>query len=95
MIKDSEFIIINVRLTPNAKHSKIEQVDNDNFKIWVTQIPEDGKANLAMINLLAKNLKISKTSIIIITGEHDRNKKIKIIGDIEQIRERIKCLQTS
>jgi uncharacterized protein (TIGR00251 family) len=95
MIMDSEFITINVRLTPNAKHSKIEHADNDNFKIWVTQIPEDGKANIAMINLLAKNLKISKTSITIISGEHDRNKKLKIIGDIEQIREKIKCLQPS
>lgn len=92
---DSEIILINVRLTPNAKHSKIEKTDNNNLKIWVTQIPENGKANLAMINLLAKSLKISKTSIIIISGEHDRNKKIKIIGNKEQIREKMKCLQTS
>lgn len=73
-----------VRLTPKASHSKIGEVIEDAsgqqvLKVFVTAVPENNKANEALVKLLAKHLGVSKTSIEIISGHTDRNKRIRVI----------------
>jgi uncharacterized protein YggU (UPF0235/DUF167 family) len=48
------------------------------LKIYVTCVPENGKANQAIINLLATELKLPKSSMTIISGKTDSYKIIKI-----------------
>jgi len=48
------------------------------YKIYVTAAPEDGKANEAVIKLLAKNLGVAKSSLTIMRGHTSRDKVIKI-----------------
>jgi uncharacterized protein (TIGR00251 family) len=79
-----------VKLTPKASRNRIEGVtaDGDGFgllKISVTAVPEDGKANKALIDLLAKSWKIAKRSIQIISGATDRRKILFIEGDVESL----------
>ncbi len=69
---------IDVRIIP--KSSKNEIIGGDIIKIKVTSPPVDGKANKAVVDLLAKQLKVSKKDIQIISGEKSRNKKIRIYG---------------
>jgi uncharacterized protein len=76
---------VRIRLTPNASHNKIHAWQQDEtgkffLKVSVTTIPENGKANKAMIKLLSKTLKIAKSNIQIIAGETDRNKTLLITG---------------
>ena len=47
----------------------------------VTAVPEDGKANKAVIALLAKRLKLPKSAIDIASGATDRRKTLLIDGD--------------
>ena len=72
---------IEITVTPKASVNKIK-VDTAgsklHLKIYVTAPPEDGKANKAVIELLAKELKIPKSSISIISGAHSRKKIIGI-----------------
>lgn len=68
-----------VRLTPKASHTKIGDVSIDAnglpfLKVYVTAVPEDNKANKALIELLSKTFRIAKTSIYIISGLTDRRK---------------------
>ena len=83
-----------VRLTPKASRNKIDGVvaDADGgavLKVMVTTVPEDGKANAALIALLSKSWKIAKSHVTIIQGATDRRKTLFIEGDADDLRRRI------
>ncbi len=75
-LADSEGRIA-LRVTPNAKANAIS-IEGGQLKIRVTVVPEDGKANKAVIALLAKALGVSKSSITIVRGETARDKLVRI-----------------
>jgi uncharacterized protein (TIGR00251 family) len=75
-----------VRLTPRGGRDAIDGWAEDSsgkrhLKARVSLPPEDGKANKALIALLAKSLEIPKSSIRIAAGETSRLKTIEIVGD--------------
>jgi uncharacterized protein YggU (UPF0235/DUF167 family) len=51
----------------------------------VTAVPEKGKANDALIALLAKQWHVRKSGITFSLGETDRNKVIRIADDLVTI----------
>ena len=53
-------------------------IEDGQLKIRVTVVPEDGKANKAVIALLAKALGVSKSSVTIVRGETARDKLVRI-----------------
>lgn len=71
-----------VRVTPNARQARIaldpENGDAAPVRVWVTVPPEDGKANKAVIALLAKALGVPKSALAIERGEASRHKRIRI-----------------
>jgi uncharacterized protein (TIGR00251 family) len=73
---------ITVRLTPKGGRDAVEgwMMFNDErvLKARVSAAPEDGKANAALIVLLAKTLGIAKSRIRIASGETSRMKIIEI-----------------
>ena len=73
-----------VRLTPNARKDSLdgfaETTDGIRLKASVTAVPEKGKANAALAKLLAKKLRLPKTSIHLIAGEQSRNKMLLLEG---------------
>ena len=78
---------ITVKLTPGARQNAIIGWEDDLFgertlKVQVTEIPEKGKANKALIKLLSKEWKIAKSAITIIRGETSRTKILEIEGHI-------------
>ena len=48
------------------------------YRIKLTAPPVEGKANKALINFLAKKTGIAKGRFQIISGEHSRNKTVRI-----------------
>lgn len=73
--KTNEGIIVNLRISPNAKKNEIIK-DGDIIKVKITALPIDGKANKALVEFFAKNFKIPKTSIEILKGETSKEKII-------------------
>lgn len=75
---------LNVRVTPRASSNRIKvdyQEDGTQLiRVYVTAPPEDGKANKAVIKLLAQELGVPKSALIITHGLTDRNKIIQVIG---------------
>lgn len=73
---------ISIKVIPNAKQNEIVEGFDESgariLKVRVNQLPEDGKANKAAIELLAKYLKVKKSAVSIISGETSRNKIIEI-----------------
>ncbi len=85
-----EGIIINVRVQPKASRAKIK-VEKEHLKIWVTEPPVDGKANRAVVELLAKKLGVRKAQVEIKSGETSRNKVVIIKGiELKEAQARLK-----
>ena len=80
--KETETIFAEVeaKIIPKSSRNEIVSEESGLIKIKVTSPPVDGKANKAVVNLLAKHLKVSKKDIQIISGEKSRNKRIRIYG---------------
>lgn len=81
---------LKIRLTPSGGRDAIDGVETDAegqayVKARVTAVPEDGKANKALIALLSKKLKIAKSSISFISGETSRKKILRLEGEPEEI----------
>jgi hypothetical protein len=72
---------INVKVTTKSKKDGIEFDSNQNlYKIKISIAPEEGKANKALIELLASYFKVKRSEIKIITGKTSKTKIIEIIG---------------
>lgn len=87
-------IRVAVRLTPKASRSRIDGIVEDEtgaamLKVSVTAVPEDGKANRALIALLSKEWRMAKSLISVIQGATDRRKVLHVSGDPQQIGPRL------
>ena len=71
---------LQVRVQPKAKRNSIEVVEGSKLKVYVTAAPEDGKANDAVVALLAKSLGVAKSHIRILRGHKSRDKLLDIKG---------------
>ena len=68
---------IQVKVIANAKKESVEEKDGV-YVVRVNAIPEKGKANEAVIKLLAKHFKVAKSQVKIVRGMTGRNKIIEI-----------------
>ena len=69
--------IFNVRVTTRAKQNKVVE-NGDVLRVYVTCIPENGRANEAVIDLLSDYFKIAKSRIQIIKGLTARDKIVTV-----------------
>ena len=79
--------IIAIKLTPKAAKNAIQgwtdgPENTRILKVCVTAVPEKGKANEALIDLLSKEWRLPKKAFSLIRGKSDRLKHIRIDGKI-------------
>ena len=79
-------VLLSVRLQPGARAARIEGVRtlDDGCAVLVVRVSEpavEGKANAALIRLLAKSSRLPKSSISLVAGRQDRRKLILIEGE--------------
>ncbi|MBO9472740.1 DUF167 domain-containing protein [Shimia sp. R10_1] len=68
---------ITVRVTPKASRNAVVQ-DGDVLRVYVTVVPEGGKANAAVAKLLAKTLGIAKSRLTLVRGQSARDKVFRM-----------------
>ncbi len=71
-------IIFDVRVVPRASKSEIVGELGGALKIRIAAPPVDGAANAELIKILAKEFKVSKSKIEIISGQTSKLKQIKM-----------------
>ena len=71
--------IFDVKVITKASVDKI-YLENDIVKVKIREIPENGKANKAIIDLFSKTFKINKKNIDIIKGLKSSNKTIQFLS---------------
>lgn len=69
---------IGVRVTPKAARNRIT-ADAGVLRVYVTTVPEGGKANADVQKLLAKALGIPKSRLDLIRGQTARDKMFRVL----------------
>lgn len=85
---------VRLQVTPKASRAALGPVRVDEsgqaaLKVAVTVAPEGGKANAAVIGLLAKSWRLPKSSMSVKSGATGRRKVVSIEGDPREIARRI------
>ncbi len=75
-----EGTILPVRAQPGAKRNEIRGEQDGMLKVCVSQSPEKGKANKAVIELMANSLGLRKSQIELLSGETSHQKRFLIRG---------------
>ena len=82
---------ITVKAVPGASKDEIVGFLGDDLKVRVRQPPEGGRANRAIIALLAEVLEVSQKTISITAGEHGSRKTLAIAGlDAKELATRLR-----
>ncbi|HHL21204.1 MAG TPA: DUF167 domain-containing protein [Aliiroseovarius sp.] len=66
-----------VRVTPKAARNRVEEAEGG-LRVHVTVVPEDGKANKAVVKLLAHALGVPKSRLELIRGATSRDKVFRL-----------------
>lgn len=77
-----EGLLLFLKAHAKAKKNGITGILNGRIKISITQAPEKGKANTAILKFLAKVLGLKRTQLQLIAGETSPLKTLRIEGII-------------
>ena len=83
-------VLVEIRLTPKSATDRIDgavaAADGSlRLKARVRAVPEDGKANKSLEQLLARGLGVPKTAVTIVAGHTARAKTLQVAGDPETL----------
>jgi hypothetical protein len=82
-----------VKVVPGASRDKIAGEYDGGLKVTVARPPQDGAANAAVIDLLARQLSIPKNQIEITHGHSRPRKIVRISGlDADELQKRLGIL---
>ena len=89
-----EGLRVALKVTPKAARTEIGRVEADAagravLKVRVTEAPEGGKANAAVVKLLAKAWKLPKGALRVAAGAKDRRKTLLVTGDPDELTARL------
>ena len=70
---------IEVHVQPKASSNRMVVVDG-RIKVYFTAAPEKGRANKAVIEVLARELGVPKRAVSVRSGERSRTKVIEVEG---------------
>ena len=81
---------VTVRLTPRGGRDHIDGWDGDVLRVRVAAPPAEGRANEAMLRLVAKALRVPVSRVSLVSGSQSRLKLLAIEGlDADDIRARL------
>jgi len=67
-------------VAPKAARNAIQGWHGERLKVSVTAVPERGKANEAVIELMAEALGVAPSRIEVVAGHTQPNKRLQITG---------------
>ncbi|MCC6572919.1 MAG: DUF167 domain-containing protein [Planctomycetes bacterium] len=70
--------VLRLRVAPKARRDAITGVHGGALKVAVTEPPDKGKANEAVLRLIAKTLHLPPACIEVLAGHTSRDKQVSI-----------------
>lgn len=69
---------ISVTVKPDSRVASVTQLSEIEFRVAVREPARDGKANAALVELLARHFRIPKSAITIVRGHASRKKIVEL-----------------
>lgn len=73
-------VTFSVRTVPRASKTEFADGHDGAVKIRIASPPVEGAANEELVKFLAKTFGVPKSSVEIVSGEHGKNKTVRIFG---------------
>jgi len=80
MTETPEGVVLSVRAQPRSSKAGIDGLVGDAVKVRVRCAPVDGKANKELVETLAEEFGIAKSSVVFKGGETSKNKRLLLRG---------------
>jgi uncharacterized protein len=71
---------LRLRVTPGSRRTGVLGRYGEAWKVGVTQAPEHGRANAAVVELLADTLGLAKGDVRLVTGGSSQDKVVEVRG---------------
>jgi uncharacterized protein (TIGR00251 family) len=71
---------LRLRVSPGARRTEIAGRHGDGWKVRVAAPPEGGRANEAVLALLAERLDVPRRAVSIVSGHAGREKVVEMVG---------------
>ena len=79
-----------VTVSPGASRSELAGRHGDGWKVRVAAPPERGRANKALVDLLAEALDLPRSRLVVVAGRSARRKVVEVAGlDLDEIARRL------
>jgi len=87
-------VVLRVKALSGSNRDEVRGVDGGALKVAVTAPPEKGKANKALLAVLAEFLGVPRRDVAIIHGETSRDKRVEVAGvTAVQVEEKLAQLE--
>jgi uncharacterized protein (TIGR00251 family) len=80
LTRSRDGVLLPVRARPRARRNGIDGMRNGALLVSVTTAPEDGRANAAIIKVLADALGCAQSTLRLDRGTTSRDKKVLVCG---------------
>jgi uncharacterized protein (TIGR00251 family) len=71
---------LNVKVKLKAARPGVRQLDETTYEVATNEPPEKGRANRAVVRLLAEHLGLSPSRVTIVAGHASRSKIVHVHG---------------
>ncbi|HEY6835721.1 MAG TPA: DUF167 domain-containing protein [Gaiellaceae bacterium] len=71
---------VRLRVSPGSRKTELAGRHGDGWKVRVSAPPEDGRANDAVLALLAERVGLPRRSLAIVSGRTSRDKVVEMTG---------------
>ena len=71
---------LRLRVSPGATRAGVFGRHGEGWKVRVTAAPEGGRANEALVRLLAETLSVPRDAVTLVSGHGGRDKIVELAG---------------
>ena len=89
-VKDDGTVVLRLSVVPGAGRSTVTGRHGDALRVRVGAPPERGRANAAVVELVATTLGVKPADVTLVAGETSRTKRVEVKGiEEDDLRRRL------
>jgi hypothetical protein len=77
---ESLVALITVQVVPGASRSEVVGRHGDAIRIRIAAPPVDGRANAALVDAIARWLRVPRSAVEVVSGAGARSKRVRVAG---------------
>lgn len=80
-------VTFDILVSPRASRPRLGPVSGGRLKVAISAPPVEGKANAAVVQVLARALGVRRAQVSLVSGEKSKRKTVRVAGlDAEALR---------